>query len=113
MAWLRLEARGTWLADWRGAWGRGAVAGLDVGRAACRIVLGLGKLDLGGRLSVLMGSFEEFFQIRAAPAAAGARAKALAHLAGAPWSFDLQKVEHFPLRDVKAKAEFVVEVHSD
>ncbi len=61
----------------------------------------------------MLGGVEEFAQIGSAPAATGASAEAIAHLAGAAGFFDLQKVEHLSLGDVKAEAKFIVEVHGE
>ena len=51
-------------------------------------------------------------QERPAPAAARARAKALAELRRALGLLDADEVDDFPLRDVKAEAEFVVGGHA-
>jgi hypothetical protein len=55
--------------------------------------------------------FEQLLQKRPAPSAASPRAEAFRELALAARFLDAQKVNHLPLGDVEAEAEFVVEVH--
>ena len=59
----------------------------------------------------LLGRVEQLLQVRTAPTAAGARAKALAHLTRPLRLVHPQKVEHLSLGDVKAQAKFVVKFH--
>ena len=54
---------------------------------------------------------KKFSQERPAPTAARARAKTFAQLSRPRRLFDSQKVLYFPLRDMKAEAKLVVEVH--
>jgi hypothetical protein len=55
--------------------------------------------------------FKQLLQVRTAPAAPRAGAKALAQLTHAARPFDAEKIQYFALRDVKAETHFVIELH--
>jgi hypothetical protein len=65
------------------------------------------RTDFFTRLSL----FEQFDQEWSTPTAAGTCTKTLAQLAGPNWLFQPKVVHHFPFRNVKAEAEFVVQFH--
>jgi len=96
-----------------GAGGWDAATGFDVLGTAGGVLGGVGEIGFGRSPLVFLRCLEQFSQVGTTPAAAGAGAEAIAHLAGALWFFDLQKVQRFSLGDVEAEAEFVVEVHDE
>jgi hypothetical protein len=70
----------------------------------------------GGQLAFSSGlafrRLEEPFEKWAAPAATGPRAKALGQLPDATRLLDANEVFHFPSRNVKTEAKFVVGFHT-
>ena len=88
---------------------RRTATGSNIGRALSGILFGR-RIELAGD-APFDRLVEEPRQIRSAPAAACARSKTFAQLPGPPRFLDPQKVQNLSLADVKAEADFVVELH--
>jgi hypothetical protein len=95
--------------DRRGARRWRAAARLYVAASLASIICGRWQLRID--ITFARGGLPELLQKRAAPPAAGARAEAFAHLTGALRPLDAKVIDHLALGDVKAEAEFFVEIH--
>jgi len=105
----RVQASSFLLVNRRCAWRRIAAAGANVSRPSPGVFFRRDVVFL--RRAAGNGLVEQSLEISPAPAAAGSGAEALAQLARPARPLHSQKVEHFPLRDVKTEANFVVEIH--
>lgn len=68
-------------------------------------------VGIAGLLGAGVILFQQTLQERTAPAASGSGSVALGKLAGQFGLFDANELNDFPLRDVKAEADFIVVIH--
>lgn len=94
----------------RSGWGsRTDSTCLDVGRSGSSVLFGF-LLFVHHRFSILI-VLKAFLQVRDTPAAPGPCSSAFAQLTRATRLMDSQKVHHFSAGDMKAVAEFVIQLH--